>query len=196
MFPLLLSTRNPDKVKELRKLLAPIGVTVHSMEAFPGCPETIEDKDSIYGNAIKKACEGASYSGMICLADDTGLFIDALGGKPGVYSARWAGPGATYQDNRRKILIQMEGISERRAYFRTAMALADASGLISVVQGEVAGFITEIERGDAGFGYDSIFEVEGTGKTFAEMSDEEKNHLSHRGLALMEILPILQRITQ
>jgi len=175
-------------------LLAPIGVAVHSMEAFPGCPETIEDKDSIFGNAIKKACEGASYSGMLCLADDTGLFIDALGGDPGVYSARWAGPGATYQDNRRKTLIQMDGITERRAYFRTAMALADASGLISVVQGEVPGFITEIERGDAGFGYDSIFEVEGTGKTFAEMSDAQKNHQSHRGLALTSILPILQRL--
>nr|MDK2850472.1 XTP/dITP diphosphohydrolase [Candidatus Cloacimonadota bacterium] len=194
MIPLLLSTRNPDKVKELCDLLAPLEVAVHSLEAFPECPETIEDKDTIFGNAIKKACNGAAYSGMLCLADDTGLFIDALGGDPGVYSARWAGPDCSYQDNRRKVLLQLEGISDRRAYFRTAMALVDVSGLISVVQGEVAGFITEIERGNAGFGYDSIFEVEGIGKTFAEMSDTDKNRISHRGLALNKIIPILERI--
>jgi len=193
MLPLLISTRNQDKVKEFRKLLIPYGIVIHSMDAFPDCPETIEDKETIAGNAIKKACEGAAYSGMLCLADDTGLFIDALKGSPGVYSARWAGPGCSYQDNRRKILIQMEGISTRDAYFQTAMALADPSGLISVVYGTVSGKITEMERGKQGFGYDSIFEVEGIRKTFAELEESEKNRLSHRGLALMEILPLLIR---
>jgi XTP/dITP diphosphohydrolase len=190
--PLLISTHNPDKVREFREILAPLGITVHSMLDFPGSPETVEDRDTIHGNAIKKAIEGARYTGMLCLADDTGLFVAALDGAPGVYSARWAGEDCRYEDNRRKVLQQMQGKDERSAYFETAMALADHQGLISVVSGKVKGKITESERGDSGFGYDSIFEVEGRNKTYAEMRDDEKNLISHRSLAIGEILPLLK----
>jgi XTP/dITP diphosphohydrolase len=192
--PLLLASRNPDKVQELKELLKPFNITLHSMLDFPDLPETIEDADTIFGNAMKKAIEGTGHTGMLCLADDTGMFVDALDGAPGVYSARWAGEACSYQDNRRKILLQMEGIANRSARFETALALADRNGLISVVSGVVKGQITEYERGENGFGYDSIFEVEGTHQTYAELDDSQKNHISHRGLAVREMLPILKRI--
>lgn len=192
--PLLISTRNPDKVREFRELMSPLHISVHSMLDFPEAPETIEDKDSIYGNAIKKAIAGAQYTGMLCLADDTGLFIAALDGAPGVYSARYAGAYCSYLDNRRKVLLQMEGISERSAYFETAVALADSEGLISVVSGKVQGRISDVEKGENGFGYDSIFEVEGENKSYAEMSEQEKNMISHRNLAVQKMLPLLQNI--
>ncbi len=193
---LFFSSRNLDKVRELREILIPYRIALHSMRDFADCPETVEDRNSIYGNAIKKAIEGAKFSGMPALGDDTGLFITALKGNPGIFSARWAGEGASYQDNRAKILLEMQGLKLREAYFETAVALADNSGLISVVSGKVRGSITEDERGESGFGYDSIFEVEGLDKTFAQLSDEQKNHLSHRALAMEAILPILKRILQ
>lgn len=192
--PLLLASRNSDKVSEFRELLLPYNITLHSLLDFPDLPETIEDQDSIFGNAIKKAMEGTGHTGMLCLADDTGMFVDALDGAPGVYSARWAGEGCSYADNRRKILMQMDGVADRAARFETALALADHNGLISVVSGVVKGEITEFERGTNGFGYDSIFEVEGSRKTYAELDEMEKNRISHRGLAVREMLPILKRI--
>lgn len=174
----------------------PFGIALHSIGDFLDYPETVEDRDTIYGNAIKKAIEGARFTGMPALADDTGLFIPALDGNPGVLSARWAGEGCSYQDNREKILLQMRGEENREAFFETAVALADRSGLISVVSGKVRGYITKIERGEGGFGYDSIFEVEGLGKTYAQMNDEQKNRLSHRALATGAMLPLLKRILQ
>jgi XTP/dITP diphosphohydrolase len=122
------------------------------------------------------------------------MFVNALSGAPGVYSARWAGEKCSYADNRRKVLMQMESIPDRKAKFETALALADHNGLISVVSGIVNGKITDFERGDNGFGYDSIFEVEGLHKTYAELDDATKNRISHRGLAIREMLPILRRI--
>lgn len=192
--PLLLSSRNPDKVQEFREILKSCNITLHSMLDFPDLPETIEDAETIYGNAIKKAIDGAKQTGMLCLADDTGMFVNALSGAPGVYSARWAGEKCSYADNRRKILMQMESAHDRKAKFETALALADHNGLISVVSGVVSGRITDFERGDNGFGYDSIFEVEGLDKTYAELDDATKNRISHRGLAIREMLPILKRI--
>lgn len=192
--PLLLSSRNPDKIRELKDILAPLNISVHSMMDFPTLPETVEDQDTIFGNAMKKAIEGARHTGMLCLADDTGLFIDALNGDPGVYAARFAGENCSYQDNRLKVLLMMTGKSERSATFRTAIALADPNGVISVVTGEVRGQIATEERGDQGFGYDNIFVVEGQNRTYSEMDIESKNRISHRALATQEILPILKRI--
>lgn len=194
--PLFFSSHNLDKVRELQEILLPFGIALHSIGDFLDYPETVEDRDTIYGNAIKKAIEGARFTGMPALADDTGLFIPALDGNPGVLSARWAGEGCSYQDNREKILLQMRGEENREAFFETAVALADRSGLISVVSGKVRGYITKIERGEGGFGYDSIFEVEGLGKTYAQMNDEQKNRLSHRALATGAMLPLLKRILQ
>lgn len=192
--PLLLSSRNLDKVQEFREILQSYNITLHSLLDFPDMQEIVEDAETIHGNAIKKALVGAHHTGMLCLADDTGIFIDYLKGAPGVYSARWAGEKCSYSDNRRKILLQMDGVQQRTAKFETALALADHTGLISVVSGAVKGSITEYERGTKGFGYDSIFEVEGMNLTYAEMNDQEKNRISHRGLAINEMLPILNRI--
>ncbi len=194
--PLFFSSGSPDKVRELREILLPYRIALHSLQDFADYPVTIEDQDSIFGNAIKKAIEGAKYTGMLALGDDTGLFIAALDGNPGIFSARWAGEGCSYQDNREKILAEMQGQTNREAFFETAIALADRNGLIGVVSGRVRGTITETERGDSGFGYDSIFEVEGLGKTYAQMSDKQKNYLSHRALATQAILPLLKRILE
>lgn len=163
---------------------------------FPDLPDTVEDQHSIFGNAMKKAFEGARLTEMLCLADDTGLFIDALGGAPGIYSARYAGEQCSYKDNLRKVLLQMQDFQDRAARFETAVALADPTGIISVVSGLVRGQICRYEQGENGFGYDSIFEVESYHKTYAEMDNESKNRISHRGLALREMMPVLLRVVR
>lgn len=194
MQPLIVASRNPDKIRELKELLSPLKIVVHSLLDFPTIPSPIEDKDTIAGNAMKKALYGASRIGMLCLADDTGMFIDALDGAPGVYSARYAGTGCSYLDNRRKVLIQMDGKQNRTAHFDTAIALADRDGIIAIVTASVNGSICIRERGENGFGYDNLFEPDGLGKTYAELSDVEKNIYSHRSLAIKKIIPILERI--
>jgi len=196
MLPLIVATRNPDKVRELKKLLSRLNLSVHSLLDFPSIPSVVEDRDSIAGNAMKKALFGAKETGMLCLADDTGLFIEALDDAPGVYSARYAGTNCSYLDNRRKVLIQMEGQTNRAAHFDTAIALANEEGIIAIVSASVRGMICEFERGTQGFGYDNLFEPEGLCKTYAELSEEEKNLYSHRSLAIKKILPVLERIVQ
>ncbi len=191
---LFLSTHNSDKIAELGAILSGFGVALFSRSDFTDFADTIEDGKTIYENAAKKALEGARHSGMITLADDTGLFIDALDGKPGIYSARWAGEDCTYRDNRLLILEQMKGIEDRTAYFKTAIALTDDSGLIALSHGVVRGRITHEERGDFGFGYDSIFEVEGFKKTYGELDDETKNRISHRALAIQNIIPSIKQV--
>jgi len=164
------------------------------MQDFPDIDPVDEDQDSITGNAIKKALETSWQAGVYTLADDTGLFIDALDGAPGVYAARFAGPDCSYEDNRHKALHMMTGKEDRNASFRTAVVLAAPDGVLAIHEGCVKGTITETERGGSGFGYDSIFEVEDTGKTYAEMNDSDKNRCSHRALALQSILPVLQEL--
>lgn len=193
-YNLFLSTHNADKIAELSAILSGFGISLFGRADFADFADTIEDGKTIYENAIKKALEGAQHSGMLSLADDTGLFIDALGGDPGIYSARWAGEGCSYRDNRLLILKQMKDKSDRTAYFKTAVALTDDSGLIALSHGIVRGRITHEERGDFGFGYDSIFEVEGFNKTYGEMDDELKNRISHRALAIQNILPSIKQI--
>lgn len=189
---LLIASNNRDKLVELKSLLGALPYRLFCLQDFPELPATIEDRDTIAGNAMKKALEAAKGSGMLALADDTGLFIIALDSAPGVYAARYAGEQCSYADNRHKVLSLMQGISDRRASFRTAVALAAPDGIIAVVEGVVEGKITESERGASGFGYDSIFEVEGL--TYAEMDDDAKNRISHRGAAIARIIPILQNL--
>jgi XTP/dITP diphosphohydrolase len=190
MKALLLATHNPDKVKEIRDLLKGLPVKLYSLLDFDGLSEVIEDEPTILGNATKKALQMAQESQMLCLADDTGLFIEALEGEPGVFSARWAGPSCSYQDNRLKALKLLDGIANRQAEFRTVVALAAPDGIIATKEGVVKGNITTEERGEHGFGYDAIFEVGEL--TYAEMTDEQKNTLSHRALAIQAILPIIE----
>ncbi|MCB5235143.1 MAG: RdgB/HAM1 family non-canonical purine NTP pyrophosphatase [Candidatus Cloacimonetes bacterium] len=193
-YNLFLSTHNADKIAELSAILSGFGISLFGRDDFTDFSDTIEDGKTIYENATKKALEGARHSGMLSLADDTGLFIDALGGDPGIYSARWAGEGCTYRDNRLLILEQMKDKSDRTAYFKTAVALTDDSGLIALSHGIVRGRITHEERGDFGFGYDSIFELEGFNKTYGEMNEEFKNRISHRALAIQNIIPSIKQV--
>ncbi len=206
---LVIATGNRDKVREISAVLkdesnipeisdhalmeGSEAIRIMSLSEFPDAPEVIEDRDTIDGNAMKKALEMAQFTGHICLADDTGLFIDALNGDPGVMAARFAGEGCSYLDNRVKVLNLMNGVSNRGAFFRTVMAMAEPAGIIAIREGVVRGQITMSERGSNGFGYDAVFEVTGTGLTFAEMEDEHKNRISHRALALKAIIPIVKK---
>jgi XTP/dITP diphosphohydrolase len=189
---ILIASNNPDKLIELKALFATLPLNLHSLSEFPDMPATIEDQDTIAGNAMKKAMEAADYSGMIAIADDTGLFIEALNGEPGVYAARFAGENCSYADNRRKALDMLKGNPKRSASFRTAVAMASPEGIISVVEGKVEGVITESERGDSGFGYDSIFAINGI--TYAEMNADTKNRCSHRAEAVKAVIPIIERL--
>lgn len=192
MRDILIATHNPDKLKELEELVNPLKLRLHFLRELPGFYPTEEDQETLQKNAMKKALEAAKYSGLITLADDTGLFIEALNGAPGIMSARFAGNSCSYSDNRQKVLRLLQDIQIRKAYFKTAVALSAPDGIIAVTEGRLEGEITTEERGNNGFGYDSIFAV--NGKTYAEMNADEKNRLSHRALAIKSLIPILQKI--
>lgn len=191
---LVIATHNPDKLKEMQILLADLPFQLVGMDAFAHLPPVEEDQPTILGNAAKKALQIAQATRMLCLADDTGLFIDCLNGLPGVHSARWAGEHCSYLDNRLKALEMLQNCDQRSASFRTIIALASPQGIIAFKEGRIDGEITHQELGTNGFGYDSIFLVKATGKTFAQMSDEAKNKLSHRALAIAAIMPILFKL--
>ena len=177
----MLATANPGKTEEIRAALDGVVLLPRPSEV----PEVEETETTLEGNARLKARALCSATGHPALADDTGLEVDALGGAPGVYSARWAGPGATYADNVAKMLREMNGVANRRARFRTVLLVAYPDGRELSVEGSVEGRITEAATGASGFGYDPVFAPDGAaGRTFAEMSVAEKNHISHRGRAL------------
>ena len=185
---LLLATRNRDKVREIRSVLADLDVELICAADVPDLPEVEEDADTLEGNAIKKALALHKITGLPTLADDTGLEVEALGGAPGVFSSRYAGPDATYADNVQKLLQAMRDVPEsrRQAQFRTVVAFAH-DGNVETVEGVCRGVITTEPRGSNNFGYDPVFYVPDLGKTMAEMTLEEKNRISHRGRALQEI---------
>jgi XTP/dITP diphosphohydrolase len=191
---LLIGSKNKHKIKEIKDILKGLDLEILSTLDFPDIPDVVEDEDTLEGNAIKKAKENASYAQCYSIADDTGLFIDALNGEPGVYAARYAGEPCSFEDNRRKVLANMKGVENRNAYFQTVVALASPEGLIATTDALVEGEITLEDKGEAGFGYDPIFLVNHTGKTYAEMNETEKNQLSHRGLALKKMIPILEKL--
>ena len=179
---LVLATRNRGKVAELAARLG--AVELVSAADLPDAPDIEEDADTLRGNAEKKARALFAHTGLPALADDTGLEVDALGGAPGVRSARFAGETATDADNRRHLVRQLDGAASRAARFRTVLAYVDEAGL-QTFDGVCEGEITAAEEGDGGFGYDPLFRpADGDGRTFAQMSAEEKNAISHRGRAL------------
>jgi len=183
---LVLATRNPHKVRELSDLLSEIGIAVLSSRDFPDLPDVEEDGRTLEENAIKKAVSVADATGLPSLADDTGLEVEALDGAPGVVSARYAGPDATYEDNNRKLLSALAGVplARRRASFRCVVALAVPGEPIRTVEGRTEGVVLEEPRGQGGFGYDPVFLPDGRARTYAEMSASEKNTASHRGKAV------------
>lgn len=191
----VLATRNQHKVQEIRALLAEMPMNFLSLSDFPDLPEVVEDGSTCQENAVKKAKETAAGTGHWALADDTGLEVDALDGRPGVYAARYAGEGATYADNCEKLLEEMMQIpaGQRGARFLTVMVLSDPKGQAEAVEGELQGQIAEQFYGSDGFGYDPVFYVPTAKKTLAEMTLDEKNNLSHRGQALILAKDLLKR---
>ncbi|HEX6983629.1 MAG TPA: RdgB/HAM1 family non-canonical purine NTP pyrophosphatase [Balneolaceae bacterium] len=185
MKTIILASRNKHKIEELRQTLAPLEIELKSALDFPGLQEVEEDKPTLEGNALKKARYVFEETGLPSLADDTGLEVEALDGRPGVYSARYSGENATYQQNVDKLLGELEGVEmkDRKARFRTVVAFVtddDAHTFEGVCPGE----ITKEARGNKGFGYDPVFRPEGYKKTFAELDAETKNKISHRGKAM------------
>jgi XTP/dITP diphosphohydrolase len=190
---LVLATQNKDKIREIRKLLDDLPVTIKTCDDFPDFPDIEETGTTLEENAILKAKGIAEFTHCAALADDSGLEVDALDGAPGVYSSRYAGPGCTYDDNNRKLLSEMNDVAKdkRTARFRTVIAVAWDTENIETVEGTAEGVITEEKHGGDGFGYDPVFYYPPAGKTFAEMTLEEKNKVSHRGKALVKAKELL-----
>jgi XTP/dITP diphosphohydrolase len=190
---IVLATRNRHKGVELSALLGDLGITIRTLDEFPHVPEVVEDGATCEANAIKKAREVASATGLPAVADDTGLEVDALGGRPGVFAARYAGEGATYEDNCRKLLQELTGVPHERrtARFLTVAAVASPDGDVQTTRGVLEGLITEACRGERGFGYDPVFYVPELEKTLAELTPEEKNRVSHRAKAFLKLRDLL-----
>lgn len=184
---IVIATGNPGKVAEIAVVLA----QVEGLELLPrpeGLPEPEEDGATLLDNARIKAEAVMATTGEAAVADDTGLEVEALGGAPGLYSARYAGPGATFEDNIRRLLTELEGVADRRARFRTVALVTLPGGDEIVGEGTCEGSIAEAPRGQRGFGYDPVFVPDGGGgRTFAELAPEEKNAVSHRGRALRDL---------
>ncbi|HLQ27969.1 MAG TPA: XTP/dITP diphosphatase [Ktedonobacteraceae bacterium] len=185
MRDLLLATTNRHKLKEFRTIFSDIPFRLLSLSDIHAHMDVEETGTTFAENAEMKALAYAEISGMLTLADDSGLEIDTLGRAPGVYSARYAGAGTSYEERFRLILEQLKGLpmEQRTARFRCAITLAEPSGYFRTVEGTIEGSIAEAPRGNHGFGYDPIFYVPELGKTFAESPSEQKNSISHRGRA-------------
>ena len=191
---LVLATRNRHKGEELAALLGDLGVTIRTLDEFPDAPEVIEDGDTCEANAVKKARVIAEFTGLPAVADDTGLEVDALGGRPGVYAARYAGEDATYEGNCRKLLRELADVPRERrtARFLTVAAIALPSEDIRVTRGTLDGMIAEEATGTLGFGYDPVFLIPELGKTLAQLSPDQKNTISHRAKAFTQAKDLLK----
>lgn len=192
---LLTATNNKDKVKEIIELLKDLNIDVITLNDLNLNVEVEEDKDSLEGNALKKAEEIWQHVQIPCSADDTGLFVHALNGAPGVFSSRYAGENVSYSDNRRKLLNELDGVplESRTAYFRTVVCYYYAKDKFELFDGVCAGKITLTERGEKGFGYDAVFLPDGFENTFAELNREEKNRISHRAKAFEKLKAYLSK---
>jgi len=181
---ILVATRNRGKLAEIREILSAPGLELLAPEAVGDLPEVEEDGDTFEANAIKKAVTLARASGMLTLADDSGLEVDALGGEPGVYSARYAGEPSNDAANNAKLLEALRGQPDRRARFRCVIALATPDGACSTVDGRCEGGIADAPQGRGGFGYDPLFVPDGFTQSFGELESAVKHRISHRGAAL------------
>lgn len=193
---IVLATRNKKKIEEIGRITVELPITIRSLDDFPACPETVEDRETFEGNAIKKAVEVCACTGKPSLADDSGLEVEALGNAPGVYSARYAGGSGSGNDvrNYEKLLHELKNVPEeqRGAQFVCCMALAFPDGKVKTFFGYAKGRIALEPKGNTGFGYDPVFLPLGFEKTFAEMTGKEKDALSHRGKALEKLAEFLR----
>ena len=191
---LVVATRNRDKLREIKVLLRDLPLKVISLSAFKDTPKVIEDGVTLEANAKKKAIQTSSFLKRLVVADDSGLEVEALGNKPGIYSARFSGKGATYKTNNDKVLNLLRDISasKRKARFRCIIAIADRGKIVGVVEGSCKGTITFKPKGKSGFGYDPIFIPNGCTKTFAQLGIRKKNKISHRSKALIKAKKIIE----
>ena len=188
------ATNNEHKLTEVRALL-PTSVELLSLQDIGCHEELLETQETLAGNARQKAEYVWQHYGVSCFADDTGLEVAALGGAPGVYSARYAGPQRSATDNVAKLLHELQGATDRSAQFHTVIALFLPNGQYHEFDGVVDGSITEEVHGHEGFGYDPIFRPEGHAQTFAEMTLEQKNTMSHRARAVEQLVAFLRQIS-
>ena len=192
MSTFVVASANPHKAQEMREILSELGLTLLDRPA--ALADIVEDGATLEDNALLKARAVVTATGRAAIADDTGLFVDALGGEPGVHSARYAGDDATYADNVNKLLAALAGTPPRQrvAHFRTVAAVAYPDDSWFVVDGELRGVIADVARGEGGFGYDAVFAPDGeNGRTLAELTPDEKHALSHRGNALRALVEAL-----
>ncbi len=193
---LVLATRNAKKRKEIEEILGDLGITLHDLSRYADVPEVVEDGDTFEANARKKAAETAKALGQWTLGEDSGLVVPALGGRPGVYSARFAGQQGDDAANNNKLLAELAPLpSDRRdAYYVCTAALADPTGQVhAIVEGRCNGRIIDEYRGAGGFGYDPLFLIPEYHQTFGELSGRVKHALSHRGRALLQLRPLLRK---
>ena len=193
---LVLATRNRGKVEEIRALLRDLPLEIVSLDQLAGIPAVKEDQATFSGNALKKAAAVAAACGLPAVADDSGLTVDALGGRPGVFSARYAGPGAGDAANNRLLLAELKGVplEKRGAAFVCALALVIPGGKTHLIEESCRGRIAEAPQGENGFGYDPLFFYEPAGRTFAQMETAMKNRVSHRGKALRRLRILLESL--
>ena len=184
---LVLATRNPGKSAEIRHLLEGFPVTIKNLQDFGPIPEVVEDGETFEENAYKKASFTARVLGLPAMADDSGLVVPALNGAPGVHSARYAGEGASDGQRCARLLAEMQGRSDRRAAFECVISVAVPTGPALTYEARCEGRITERSIGTNGFGYDPVFYYPPLNQTFAQLTREEKNRVSHRGKALQEL---------
>jgi XTP/dITP diphosphohydrolase len=192
---IIVATKNRGKIREIRKALRGLGLKIHSLNDFSDVPEIVEDGKSFTENALKKARFYSKYFKKLTIADDSGLEVDVLKGLPGIYSARYAGEGASNRQNNQKLLREMEGIriSKRGARFKCVVAMVSTDGREAVAEGSCRGRIGFRGMGKKGFGYDPIFILPQYGKTMAQLTLEEKNRISHRGKALRKLRKIITK---
>ncbi|MDR2617179.1 MAG: XTP/dITP diphosphatase [Endomicrobium sp.] len=193
---IILATTSKYKEEEIKSLLKDLDIEVMSMTSFDKYPKTIEDGKTLEDNAIKKAKEAAKFFNSWVIADDSGLEVDYLNGEPGVFSARYAGEEGPFQDNIKKLLYVLKDVpfEKRTARFRTVIAIASPSGQLYLSTGEIYGIINLTEKGQYNFGYDPIFYIPEYNKTFAELTLDIKNTISHRAKALQQVKVVLKQL--
>jgi XTP/dITP diphosphohydrolase len=184
---LVIATGNPGKTAEIRDLLRGFPINIKNLDNFGPIPPVVEDGDTFDENAYKKASFVSKILGLPALADDSGLVVEALGGAPGVYSARYAGENATDRQRYTKLLEEMKGRADRQAVFECVLSLAVPTGAALTYEGRCQGLVAEKPAGSGGFGYDPVFYYPPLKKTFGELSREAKSRISHRGKALGEL---------
>ena len=194
MRELTVATRNEKKLRELKRYLRPLGIKVVSLKDVKGAPDIVEDGKTFKDNAVKKALVISRFTGGLVLADDSGLVVDALGGKPGVRSSRFSGDGASNHENNTKLLRLLKGVGagKRRAQFVCDVAIADKGKIITTIEEHCSGRIAFDARGRRGFGYDPLFLIPKYEKTFGELGARAKDRMSHRSKALKKAREFLK----